>query len=86
MWPGGQEIRRYDWGEGSFLVPPGRWFQQHFNVGPGRARYLALKPLNSRKFPGLRKLDSIEYEDEDPLIRKMFEEELANRGVAIRIH
>jgi hypothetical protein len=53
---------------------------------------LALKPFNSRKFPGLRKLgssesvkaggDQIEYEDEDPFIRKMFEEELAKRGVA----
>ena len=56
------------------------------------ARYLALKPFSSRKFPGLRKQwgtsesvknggDQIEYEDEDPRIRIMFEEELAKRGV-----
>jgi hypothetical protein len=83
------------WGEGSFLVPPERWVHQHCNVGPGRARYLALKPFNSRKCPGLQKLgssesvkaggDQIEYEDEDPLIRKMFEEELAKRGVESRM-
>jgi quercetin dioxygenase-like cupin family protein len=95
MWPEGHKIRKYDWGEGSLLVPPERWFHQHFNVGAGPARYLALKPFNSRKFPGLRKLgssesvkaggDQIEYEDEDPVIRKMFEEELAKRGVESRM-
>lgn len=91
MWPEGQGIRRYDWKEGSLLVPPERWFHQHFNIGPAPARYLALKPFNSRKYPGLRKLgssesvkkggDQIEYEDEDPSICKMFGEELAKRGV-----
>jgi hypothetical protein len=95
MWPEGEEIQRYDWGEGSVLVPPERWFHQHFNVGAGPARYLALKPFNSRKFPGLRKLgssesvkaggDQIEYEDEPPFIHRMFEEELAKRGVASRM-
>lgn len=95
MWPEGQEIRRYDWGEGSLLVPPERWFHQHFNVGSVPARYLALKPFNSRKFPGLRKLgssesvksggDQIEHEDEHPSIRKTFEEELAKRGVENRM-
>jgi hypothetical protein len=73
-------------------VPPERWFHQHFNVGAEPARYLALKPFSSRKFPGLRKQwgtsesvktggDQIEYEDEDPRIRQMFEDELAQRGV-----
>lgn len=91
-WPEGREIKRYDWRAGSLLVPPERWFHQHFNVGGEPARYLALKPFSSRKFPGLRKQwgtsesvklggDQIEYEDEEPRIRKMFEEELAKRGV-----
>ena len=54
---------------------------------------MALKPFSSRKFPGLRKQwgtsesvklggDQIEYEDEDPRIRTMFEDELTKRGVA----
>ena len=92
MWPDGKEIQRYDWHKGSLLVPPERWFHQHFNVGGEPARYLALKPFSSRKFPGLKKQfgtsesvktggDQIEYEDEDPRIRQMFEEELTKRGV-----
>ncbi|MGH7773805.1 MAG: ethanolamine ammonia lyase-activating protein [Candidatus Binatia bacterium] len=92
MWPEDKGIQRYDWGEGSLLVPPERWFHQHFNIGGEPARYLALKPFSSRKFPGLKKQfgtsesvkaggDQIEYEDEDPRIRKMFDEECAKRGV-----
>jgi hypothetical protein len=92
MWPEGQDIRRYNWRAGSLMVPPERWFHQHFNIGAEPTRYLALKPFSSRKFPGLRKQwgtsesvktggDQIEYEDEDPSIRKIFEEELAKRGV-----
>ena len=85
-------MKRYNWRAGSLLVPPERWFHQHFNIGGGPARYLALKPFSSRKFPGLRKQwgtsesvknggDQIEYEDEDPLVRQIFEDELAKRDV-----
>ena len=92
MWREGEDLKRYNWLAGSLLVPPERWFHQHFNVGAEPTRYLALKPLSSRKFPGLRKQwgtsesvktggDQIEYEDEDPRIRRMFEDELAKRGV-----
>ena len=92
MWREGDDIKRYNWRAGSLLVPPERWFHQHFNIGGEPARYLALKPFSSRKFPGLRKQwgtsesvknggDQIEYEDEEPRIRQMFEEELAKRGV-----
>jgi hypothetical protein len=92
VWREGDDIKRYSWKVGSLLVPPERWFHQHFNIGGEPARYLALKPFSSRKFPGLRKQwgtsesvktggDQIEYEDEDPRIRIMFAEELAKRGV-----
>src|SRR5207237_7061007 len=92
MGPEWKDIQRYNWRAGSLMVPPERWFHQHFNVGGEPARYLALKPFSSRKFPGLRKQwgtsesvkaggDQIEYADEDPRIRAMFEEELAKRGV-----
>ena len=92
MWRDGEELKRYNWRAGSLLVPPERWFHQHFNIGAEPARYLALKPFSSREPAGLRKQwgtsesvkqggDQIEYEDEDPLIRNMFGEELARRGV-----
>jgi hypothetical protein len=96
MWRDGEDIKRYNWRAGSLLVPPERWFHQHFNIGAEPARYLALKPFSSRKFPGLRKQwgtsesvknggDQIEYEDEDPKVRRIFAEELAKRGVENRM-
>jgi len=33
------------WHEASLFTPPGRWFHQHFNLGEGPGRYLALHPL-----------------------------------------
>jgi quercetin dioxygenase-like cupin family protein len=96
MWPEGEPIKRFDWRDGSIIVPPERWFHQHFNTGATPARYLALR-WGSRKFP--RPLgksygtdesvktggDQIEYADEDPQIRRLFEQELAKRGVACRM-
>lgn len=97
LWPEGEEPRRYDWREGSIFVPPEMWFHQHFNLGREPARYLALKPFSSRKFPGLSKQfgpsesvkaggGQIEYEDEDPEIRRTFERESSKRGVQSRMN
>ena len=91
MWPEGSNFKRYDWHEMSLFVPPEMWFHQHFNKGAESARYLALKPFTSRKYPGLKKQfgtsedvkeggGQIEYEDESPEIRKIFEAELAKIG------
>ena len=97
MWPEGSQPRRFDWRDGSIVVPPEMWFHQHFNTGPNPARYLALR-AGGRKYPrpwgakqyGVDKSvksggDQIEYEDEDPQIRQMFEQELAKQGVACRM-
>ena len=43
MWPEGEEPRRYEWKEGTMIVPPNLWFHQHFNTGTTPARYLAFK-------------------------------------------
>jgi hypothetical protein len=93
MWPEGSPPERFDWHDGSVIVPPERWFHQHFNTGANPARYLALR-AGGRKFPrpwGQKAYavdesvkgggDQIEYEDEDPQIRRMFERELAQQGV-----
>ena len=95
-WKDDKDIERHDWGAGSLMVPPEGVFHQHFNIGKEPARYLALKPFSSRKFPGLKKQfgtsesvknggDQIEYDDEDPRIRQWFEEELTKRGAVSRM-
>jgi hypothetical protein len=78
------------------IVPPDSWWHQHFNTGPEPARYLALRAFGSKKFRGLEKPyqgrkdrrlggASIEYDDEDPLVREMFEVELAKAGLKSRM-
>ena len=95
MWPEGKEKMRINWGPGSILVPPQSWFHQHFNSGNRPARYLALKMM-SRRFklaPGKIKSDvsvnkggaQIEYEDEDPEIRRIFEEKCARSGAEVKM-
>jgi hypothetical protein len=93
LWPRGKEIKRFDWQPGSLVVPPGGWFHQHFNSGNVPVRYLALR-WGSQKYhemwgEGRGKADvdvklggnQIEYEDEDMLVRKMFDEACATAGV-----
>ena len=85
MWQEGQEKLLFPWQEASLIVPPNRWFHQHFNVGQSSARYLAFHP--PVQFEGWaekiedRLRDQIEYPDEDPFIKRKFEEELAARGL-----
>jgi len=91
LWPEGSPIQRFDWEDGSIVVPPDHWFHQHFNTGREPARYLALR-WGSKKFQGLRKAygvdedvkkggSQIEYRDEDPKIHQEFEAALAKNGV-----
>ena len=92
MWPEGKEPKKFDWHEGSVIVPPDRWFHQHFNTGKSSARYLALRwgslkyPMSSQR-PGdverVRREDQIEYEDQDPEIHRLFESECARSGVQV---
>lgn len=91
MWPDGGTPKRYDWQEGTMIVPFDGWYHQHFNIGTTRARYLAFKyggmsirneqgvPLAwiSKRLGG-RQLD---YADEAPLVRETFALELQKRGL-----
>ncbi len=88
-------VVRIDWGEGSVLSPPSGWFHQHFNTGPSRARQLALRYGSKKYGVGFKDVldrggvlvsakrggTQIEYEDEDPEIRRLYREELARTGV-----
>ena len=95
MWPEGEEPRRYEWREGSMIVPPNLWFHQHFNTGTTPARYLAFKAegVAIRNAQGVPKAwisrrlggDQIDYADEDPAIRKEFEGELAKVGLSTKM-
>ncbi|MDP2645729.1 MAG: hypothetical protein Q8P24_12385 [Desulfobacterales bacterium] len=91
IWPEGEKRRKIDWKKNSLFVPPAMWFHQHFNTGNEPARYLAIHAEHSFKYKGLRKDyeaekdikqggNQIEYEDEDPEIRRLFKEELAQTG------
>jgi quercetin dioxygenase-like cupin family protein len=85
MWQEGKEKVVIPWHECSAFVPPNKWFHQHFNVGSGPARYLALQP--PRQFSGGaekiqdKSKDIIEYPDEEPWIREKFENHLRNIGL-----
>ncbi len=98
FWREGEPIKRYDWRDGSVFVPPEMCFHQHFNTGATPARYLPLrfggiKYSMGEGFGDISKVDKdvkaggnqIEYWDEDPAIRKMFEEDLAKSGTHSRM-
>ncbi len=95
MWPEGSPIQRFDWQEGTIIVPPENWFHQHFNTGSTPARYLALR-WGSKKYRGLRKAygvdedvkkggSQIEYRDEAASIHQEFEQEVAKVGASCRM-
>jgi len=83
-WEEGKDNIVMPWHEASVLVPPNRWFHQHFNVGGSPARYLAFHSPEglvgySERVEDMER-DQIEYPDEDPWIREKFQTELAKRG------
>jgi oxalate decarboxylase/phosphoglucose isomerase-like protein (cupin superfamily) len=95
MWPEGEEPRRYNWQEGTMVVPPNLWFHQHFNTGTSPGRYLAFKHevVSIRNAQGVPKAwisrrvggDQIDYIDEKPEVRRLFATELAKHGMAPRM-
>lgn len=92
------EVVEVKWKAGSVYCPPGGWFHQHFNTGGGPARHLAIRYGSRLHPIGFKIADKrsedgvyidvkrggtlIEYADEDPYIRRHYEEELKKTGVA----
>ena len=71
-----------------------QWFHQQFNTGQVPARYLAFKPRGKKfrtkgKFMNNVSLkdggNQIEFEDEDPAIRELYEKECARQGVQVNM-
>ncbi|GAC1325256.1 MAG: hypothetical protein NVSMB2_23760 [Chloroflexota bacterium] len=97
---GDAEPIRCDWKPNSVVVPPNKWFHQHFNTGSQTASYLALKfqgrrySQNEHTQDGVDTSDvslkkggnQIEYEDEDRRIHQTFEAELAENGAHCRMN
>ena len=93
---------RVDWKPGTLYAPPdGPTFHQHFNVAPASSRYLALLFGGGRYFTTseYKKTtsetmdksvkdggDQMEYEDEDPNVLRLYEQELAKRSIESKMH
>jgi oxalate decarboxylase/phosphoglucose isomerase-like protein (cupin superfamily) len=93
----GGDVVEVKWKEGSVYCPPGGWFHQHFNTGPSFARHLAVRYGSRLHPIGFKIADKrsedgvyisvkdggtlINYEDEDPYVRKHYEDEMKKTGV-----
>jgi hypothetical protein len=96
---GERDFQRFDWRHGAVFAPAERQFHQHFNTSGEPSRYLALAygglryPFSADKRATYLGMDvsvkeggrQIEYEDEDPRILRIFEDELAKQGVTSRM-
>ena len=95
LWYEGQsDYVRVDWKHGVVFAPPDMMFHQHFNTSPEPTRYLAVAfgglryPFSEDKKKTFLGMDvsvkdggrQIEYEDQDPRIHRIFEQELAKYG------
>ena len=81
------KVIRVDWGPNTVFVPPLNWYHQHFNPSNEPARFLKVGAFGSRvhllasavvfqEYPVV-----IEYQNEDPKIKQMFEQECAKLGL-----
>ncbi|MBI4283744.1 MAG: cupin domain-containing protein [Chloroflexi bacterium] len=91
----GDQVSKVNWKVGSIYCPPNEWFHQHFNTGTEPAQHLAvtggglgieMPTVTDRRSgagsPSIRDGGTvIEYEDEDPEIRRMFEKALKQNKV-----
>lgn len=84
MWrEGWDRVAKIDWQPGSLVVPPARWYHQHFNAGNKPARYFAIHSprlgtmADTDMFDAHNPENQIEYVDEAPVIRETYEAELS---------
>ena len=94
-------VVEFQWKPGSLYSPPNGWFHMHLNTGREPARQLALRlgglknPLGfhvarNRRMEGvLMSLEEggtiIEYENEDPEIRRRYQEALRREGIECKM-
>ena len=92
MWVEGWDERvRIDWGPRTMFTPPASWYHQHFNTGDTRARYFAMHGPKlgtleeANIFDYTNPDNQIEYVNEDPGVREIYEAELADTGIDSRM-
>lgn len=89
IWEEGKERVRVDWKPGIMFSPPDMWYHMHMSIGQGGTKQLAIHW--GGEYKGVSKGidqdygDLIEYESEDPDIRREFEEECRKNGVEMRM-
>jgi quercetin dioxygenase-like cupin family protein len=88
----GDQVLRLEWEPGVLFVPPEEWYHQHFNSGTEPARYVRLgaPPGNEVYKVGAVGLalganTRIQFREEDPYVRNLFEKELAKKGATIQM-
>ncbi len=91
------QVVQVNWGTGSIYTPPDGWYHQHFNTGNEPARHIASyarpdrpeqRAMTFAKGEEIPVLVSereggtlLEYEDEDPEVRRRFDEALRKQGI-----
>ncbi|HLY64025.1 MAG TPA: cupin domain-containing protein [Chloroflexota bacterium] len=92
----GDQVLKVNWSRNSIYSPPNAYFHQHFNTGPGPAKHVAVYGAKSPMgvyalegddggFVGYVSYKQggtlIEYEDEDPQVRRDYKQELRKKGI-----
>ena len=94
--PDRSDMVKCDWQVGSIVIIPGEGtYHQHFNSGTTRARYMALRDGKGGYYaPNQRNMADVsikeggiqvEYQDEDPEIHRIYEDELRKNGAQCRM-
>jgi mannose-6-phosphate isomerase-like protein (cupin superfamily) len=92
---GDKDFTRVDWKPGWIFAPPDMMFHQHFNACDRPVRYLAFAhgsvryPFTQNIWDVFRGVDmdvkkggkQIEYQDQDPRIQQIYEQELRKKGL-----
>ena len=88
----GDQVHYLEWEPGVLFVPPEEWYHQHFNSGTEPTRYVRLgaPPGNEVYKVGAVGLTvggstRIQFREEDPYLRNLFEKELAKQGATIQM-
>lgn len=88
LWePDGPKIK-LDWSPGAVFSPPAGWYHQHFNTNDEPARQFVMHQprfgsLSNHDFvfDGHSESNLVTYYEEDPGIRELYEQELAEAGL-----